>query len=105
MHTSPLTEAFKELLDPLIPVRGHALISLRRLIEQKDPETLEMQDILVQIFHENLDHPDSYIYLAAIQGLAALAERLPQKVIGTAITISSLSLGQNRIIGNLWLTS
>ena len=79
--TSSLQQAFQELLDPLVPVRGHALISLKRLLEQKDPEALEKQETLVKIFHENLDHSDTYIYLAAIQGLAVLTNRLPDHIL------------------------
>ena len=43
------------------------MITLRRLLETKNPETLEKQDLLLKVFQENLDHADSYIYLAAIQ--------------------------------------
>ena len=50
-----------------VPVRGHALISLRRLLETHDAETLRRQDLLLRIFRENLHHADSYIYLAAVQ--------------------------------------
>ena len=51
----------------LVPVRGHALITLRKLLETKNPEALEKQDLLLKVFQENMDHADSYIYLAAIQ--------------------------------------
>ena len=80
-HTSGLDQAFEELLDPEIPVRGHALISLRRLLENKDAETIAKGDLLLKIFHENLDHSDTYIYLAAIQGLVALANFEADKVV------------------------
>ena len=83
--TSPLQRAFEELLDPLVPVRGHALISLRRLVEERDEETLGRRDTLLQIFKENLDHDDTYIYLAAMQGLAALADHAPQQVVPTLV--------------------
>ncbi len=51
----------------VVPVRGHALISLRRLLEDRDPEALEKQEVLLKVFQENIDHADTYIYLAAIQ--------------------------------------
>ena len=81
LSTSSLQQALKELLDPLIPVRGHALISLRRLLEAGDEETCAKQDTLLEIFTENMKHDDSYMYLASIQGLCALAERSPQQVV------------------------
>ncbi len=51
----------------VVPVRGHALISLRRLLEDRDPEALEKQEVLLKVFQENIDHADTYIYLAAVQ--------------------------------------
>ncbi len=73
--------ALEELCDPLIPVRGHGLIRLRRLIESGDRASLDRWDMVMKVFSENLDHPDSYIYLAAIQGLASLAHTQPTKVL------------------------
>lgn len=70
---TPLQEALQELKDPLIPVRGHALIALTKLVSSKDAETLQSVASLLQLFKENLCHSDSYVYLAAINGLVALA--------------------------------
>ena len=69
-----LEEVLKDIRHPMIPVKGHALIALRRLILNKDPGvTPQRQDEILKIFQEHLKHPDTYIYLAAIQGIAALA--------------------------------
>ena len=81
-HTE-FQQALRELCDPLIPVRGHALITIRRLIEKKDPETLSKEQVLLKVFRENLDHGDSYLYLASVQGLSALADRLHAQVVPT----------------------
>ena len=84
---SPLQQAFTELLDPLIPVRGHGLITLRRLVDQGDEEAVENQQKIVDIFRENLTHTDSYIYLAAIQGLDVMANKYPDKLIPTLVQV------------------
>lgn len=79
-------QAIDELCDPLVPVRGHGLISLRKLIQKKDPETLEQEQLLCKVFRENLDHDDTYIYLSSVEGLAALADRLHETVVPTLVS-------------------
>ena len=64
-----------------IPERGYALVGLRRLVEQKDAETLANGEDILKICYLNLVHPDTYIYLAAIQVIVALALGNPQMVI------------------------
>ncbi|XP_061197020.1 transport and Golgi organization protein 6 homolog [Saccostrea echinata] len=76
-----LDQAMEEICDPLIPVRGHALITMCRLIKNKDPEALTRQENLLKIFQENLTHPDSYLYLAAVNGLVAMADIFPDVII------------------------
>lgn len=66
--------AFTQLCDPFLPVRGHAIMKLGSLLRQRDPKALESTDALLKIFLEQLSHDDSYIYLAAIQGLVSLAD-------------------------------
>jgi len=70
---SPFQCALKEVQDPLIPVRGHGIQMLSKLVRSKDPETLENISKLQEIFHHQLNSSDSYIYLRAITGLASLA--------------------------------
>ena len=60
-------EAFQELFDPLLPVRGHALMALAKLLQARDTKAMQKKDILLKIFEENLSHDDSYIYLSAIK--------------------------------------
>lgn len=67
-------EAFSQVCDPLIPVRGHGLLKLASLLRQRDPKAVQATDTLLKIFLEQLSHDDSYIYLASIQGLVSLAD-------------------------------
>lgn len=54
---------------------------LRSLLEQKDKEALEKQDAILTIFCENLAHSDSYLYLAAVNGLVTMATLKPDTVV------------------------
>ena len=79
-------QALIDVADPLVPVSGHGLISLTRLIESKDKETLSNLKQVFHLFKKHINHPDTYIYLAAINGLVALASSCPthrDKVIDT----------------------
>ena len=49
-------------------------MKLASLLHQRDPKAMESTDTLLKIFLEQLSHDDSYIYLAAIQGLVSLAD-------------------------------
>ncbi|XP_019791176.1 hyaluronan synthase 3 isoform X2 [Tursiops truncatus] len=66
--TEQLQEALLSAYDPQIPARAAALRTLSRWIEQREPKALEMQEKLLKIFLENLEHEDTFIYLSAIQG-------------------------------------
>ena len=50
------------------------MIQLALLLRQRDPKAVQATDTLLKIFLEQLSHDDSYIYLAAIQGLVSLAD-------------------------------
>jgi hypothetical protein len=67
-------QAMKDLTDPMLPVRAHGLIVLRRLVLEKDPAALSRLDVICNIFHSQLRDTDSYVYLNAIYGLSALAD-------------------------------
>lgn len=56
-----------------IPTRGHGLIQLAKLIKKMDSETIAKKEYVFTVLKQNLRHEDSYIYLAAINGLEALA--------------------------------
>ncbi|XP_011875327.1 PREDICTED: transport and Golgi organization protein 6 homolog isoform X2 [Vollenhovia emeryi] len=76
-------EALRDLADPLLPVRAHGLVTLTRLIETKDPYTVARNAIVLRLFQENLKDDDSFVYLASINGLCALATAFPAKVVET----------------------
>lgn len=78
---SELEQAMEEICDSLIPVRGHALITMCRLMKQRDPEAVSKQGMILKIFQENLSHPDSYLYLSSVNGLVAMADIFPDIVI------------------------
>ncbi|KAJ1083801.1 hypothetical protein NDU88_003956 [Pleurodeles waltl] len=78
-------QQFQELLesayDPEIPVRAAALRTITRLIEQRDQQALEQQNKVLQLFLENLQHEDSFVYLSAIQGVALLSDVYPKQIL------------------------
>lgn len=76
-HSHPdsgFDEAFSQLCDPFLPVRGQAIMKLASLLRQRDPKAMDSTDTLLNIFLEQLAHEDSYIYLAAVHGLVSLAD-------------------------------
>ncbi|XP_059154233.1 transport and Golgi organization protein 6 homolog [Physella acuta] len=76
-----IESALQDLCDPLLPVRSHGLITLAKLVENRNPEVIEKQQVLLKIFLENLTHTDSYMYLAAVNGLSALGDLNPHQVL------------------------
>ncbi|XP_065934325.1 transport and Golgi organization protein 6 homolog isoform X2 [Magallana gigas] len=92
---SELEQAMEEICDPLIPVRGHALITMCRLMKQRDPEAVSKQGMILKIFQENLSHPDSYLYLSSVNGLVAMADIFPDIVIPCLVQEFRGSVSQN----------
>ena len=80
---SKLELALKDLGDPLIPVRGHALLVLAKLVASKDKEASDRKEAILEVFMANLLDEDTYIYLNAVKGLEALALAFPDKVLKT----------------------
>lgn len=78
---SEFEKAFKDLTDPLLPVRGFAMVRIAALIYAKDTEAIQNADSLLEIFEQQLAHDDSYIYLGAIKGLVALGSVRTEEVI------------------------
>ncbi|KAM7059213.1 transport and Golgi organization protein 6 homolog isoform 2-T3 [Molossus nigricans] len=66
--TEKLQEVLLSAYDPQIPTRAAALRTLSRWIEQREARALEVQEKLLKIFLENLEHDDTFVYLSAIQG-------------------------------------
>ncbi|XP_048079517.1 hyaluronan synthase 3 isoform X1 [Ursus arctos] len=79
--TDQLQEVLLSAYDPQIPTRAAALRTLSRWIEQRETKALEMQEKLLKIFLENLEHEDAFVYLSAIQGVALLSDAYPEKIL------------------------
>ena len=77
--------AFKKAMalvgDPIIPVQGHGLICLRRLVDSGDEETLSSSEPLFEMCLHSVGHNDSYVYLNAVHLLAALVVRSPRSLL------------------------
>ncbi|NWX03437.1 TNG6 protein, partial [Caloenas nicobarica] len=111
--TSPAPGGLQELLvsayDPQPPGRAAALRHLASLITQRDPEALRLQEKLLQVFLENLQHEDAFVYLSAIQGVSLLSSEYPERILpvllaqyscsaqgteDTAATVTRMKLGE-----------
>ncbi|XP_074769593.1 transport and Golgi organization protein 6 homolog isoform X2 [Athene noctua] len=76
-----LRELLVSAYDPQPPGRAAALRCLASLITQRDPEALRLQEKLLQVFLENLQHEDAFVYLSAIQGVALLSSEYPERIL------------------------
>ncbi|WAR11528.1 TNG6-like protein [Mya arenaria] len=90
--------AFKELCDPLIPVRGHGLIRLTHLVQERQKAVESRSAAIMKIFEENLDHGDSYIYLSAVNGLSVMCDVFPETSVPRVCHLMS-NLGNNLVEG------
>ncbi|KAJ8921058.1 hypothetical protein NQ315_015854 [Exocentrus adspersus] len=78
---SELDKAIEDVCDPMLPVRGHGLMTLMKLVEKKDKNVMERKQYVLNIFQQSLKNEDSFIYLSAIGGLAAMADVFPDTVL------------------------
>ncbi|NXR60868.1 TNG6 protein, partial [Rhadina sibilatrix] len=82
---SPAPAGLRELLvsayDPQPPGRAAALRRLASLVTQRHPEALQLQEKLLQVFLENVQHEDAFVYLSAIQGVALLSSEYPERIL------------------------
>nr|XP_005504772.1 transport and Golgi organization protein 6 homolog [Columba livia] len=111
--TSPAPGGLQELLvsayDPQPPGRAAALRHLASLITQRDPEAFRLQEKLLEVFLENLQHEDAFVYLSAIQGVSLLSSEYPERILpillaqygvpaqgteDTAATVTRMKLGE-----------
>ncbi|KFQ52173.1 Transport and Golgi organization protein 6, partial [Nestor notabilis] len=76
-----LQELLVSAYDPQPPGRAAALRCLASLITQHDPEALRLQEKLLQVFLENVQHEDAFVYLSAIQGIALLSSEYPERIL------------------------
>ena len=107
VSSSSYHNALKDSRASIVPVRGHGLIALTRLMYAKDKETLSNASSLLDQFQRNLGHSDSYVYLAAINALVALALSTPQTCSEKVLTTlcqeyANLSCRPDRAAGLLY---
>ncbi|KAL7058615.1 hypothetical protein AAHC03_014047 [Spirometra sp. Aus1] len=76
-----LASAFELLRDPLLPVRGHGLIEISRLLESRDPVVRGFEDKIYEVMVKQLDEEDSYLYLNAVRGLSALGNAFTDRLL------------------------
>lgn len=70
-------EAMKMSEDPIVPLRGHAIICLRRHVDSGNEEALNAAERIFGVCLLNIGHEDSYIYLSTAQLMAAIVVRWP----------------------------
>ncbi|BHF70312.1 Transport and Golgi organization protein 6 [Sparganum proliferum] len=76
-----LASAFELLRDSLLPVRGHGLIEMSRLLESRDPAVRGFEDKIYEVLVKQLDEEDSYLYLNAVRGLSALGNAFTDRLL------------------------
>ncbi|XP_068579627.1 transport and Golgi organization protein 6 homolog isoform X2 [Cebidichthys violaceus] len=79
--TKPLSDWLLEACDPDVPTRAFALRVLTQMVQKENPEAVQAQEKVLMLFLENLEHEDSFVYLSAIQGLSALADSYPERIL------------------------
>ncbi|KAH3743790.1 transport and Golgi organization protein 6 [Pelomyxa schiedti] len=67
-----LQSIISDLSHDLVAVRGHALISLRHKIIERDPTLESHSQTIFDLLVKQLDSPEESIYTAAISGLVSL---------------------------------
>jgi hypothetical protein len=80
-------KALKQLQDPILPVRAHGLLLLRQLVTSTRISVPPPADLtplvpaILDIFLQAIQDSDSYIFLNAVQGLAAVVNSFGKGVL------------------------
>jgi hypothetical protein len=79
-------KALKLLQDPILPVRAHGLLLLRQLVTPQTGQGAKMSDpalipAILSIFLQSVQDDDSYMFLNAVQGLAAMVDTYGKDVL------------------------
>lgn len=76
--------ALNLIADPVLPVRAHGLILLRDLVlsPSYDPA---LTPAILEVYTQAIQDPESYIYLNAVNGLAAMASHLGKDIFRTLV--------------------
>jgi len=86
-------KALKLLQDPILPVRAHGLLLLRHLVstpvsegkKRSQPINQSLVPAILSIFLQAVQDDDSYIFLNAVQGLAAMVDTFGKDVLQSLI--------------------
>lgn len=82
-------KSLKLLQDPILPVRAHGLLLLRQLVTPKPKSAQDSATVtdpalvpaILSIFLQSVQDDDSYIFLNAVQGLAAMVDTFGKEVL------------------------
>ncbi|KAJ7744466.1 hypothetical protein DFH07DRAFT_963690 [Mycena maculata] len=79
-------KALKLLQDPILPVRAHGLLLLRQLVSPQKSQGAQLSDpalvpAILSIFLQSVQDDDSYMFLNAVQGLAAMVDTYGKDVL------------------------
>ena len=78
---SILEESIREAKSHLIPLKAHGLRQLAKLLYQKDTLAVKRITDVLSVFTNGLSHPDSFVYLAAVEGLVGAVHSQPHTTI------------------------
>jgi Required for nuclear transport of RNA pol II C-terminus 1 len=89
---STYQRALKLLQDPLLPVRAHGLLLLRELVTIRAGTTPHeavraLEPAIRDVFMQAVQDDDSYIFLNAVQGMAALANSFGADVLRALVRV------------------
>lgn len=91
--------ALKLLQDPILPVRAHGLLLLRQLVSSQSTSSLHTSRIdpalvpaILSIFVQAIQDDDSYMFLNAVQGLAAMVDIFGKDVLKSLVNIYAQGL-------------
>lgn len=81
-----LQEAEEDLKSTLVPLRARGVVSLTKLVRSSqqhrgDAEWTPRIQLLLKIFLQHLEDAESYVFLAAVQGLSTLSDIHPDVAI------------------------
>ncbi|KAF8655292.1 hypothetical protein AX16_003191 [Volvariella volvacea WC 439] len=82
-------KALKLIQDPILPVRAHGLMMLKNLVipPPGQPSKLDPAFVpaILSVFLQSIQDNDSYIFLNAVQGLAAMIDKFGKEIFTSII--------------------
>jgi hypothetical protein len=85
-------KALKLLQDPILPVRAHGLLLLRQLVSPRSAGSSDKSYVdralipsIISIFLQAIQDDDSYMFLNAVQGLAAMVDTFGKDVLKSLV--------------------